>query len=401
MKISLNKILYPENKTKTLKEVKKEAYFENKNEIQNIPSYYHPSFLGNKEVSRVDILDAIKNNEPISNAGLKGVVYKLEKGGKSYAVKIGKDKSADFSNEAKILKSITGKLENCQEYVDYFKHPKTGTEILVSTFVEGGFGILETRDEFKNFFKTISTLDNKGILHGDLNMKNLIFDGDKIKLIDFGEGSFFKTGDTYDELYPSFVAKSNLVGFEHNGLQECVQMWEKPRETFIDYLKVKSDYYKEHSKSVKVFNLKTFDFEDNYSKVLKNPSNEVIKNEARRIDLLYTFEQADTAVNYDKNPNGGIFTWNLTVKKANDALNKINEALENKNLSDDERKYFSYQKKIIESFKNTFSDWGNSTIEWIKSSLKNPNSEHEIEFVKNMDKPFKKPVDIYSKIISN
>lgn len=401
MKISLNKISYPENKIEIYKEAKKDAFFGNKNEIQNTPSYYHPSFLGNKEISRVDVLDTIEKNEPISNAGLKGVVYKLEKGGKSYAIKIGKDKNADFSNEAKILKSITGKLENCQEYVDYFKHPKTGADILVSTFVEGDCGVLETRDEFKNFFKIIASLDDKGILHGDLNMKNLIFDGDKIKLIDFGEGSFFKTGDTYSELYPSFVAKSNLVGFEHNGLQDCIQMWEEPRETFINYLKEKSNYYKEHSKSIEAFNAKTFDYENNYSKVLKSPSDEVIKNEARRIDLLYTFEQADTAVNYDKNPNGGIFTWGLTIKKADDALSEINKALENKNLSDDERKYFNYQKEIMESFKNAFSDWGNSTIGWIKSSLKNPNSEHEIEFVKNMDRPFKKPVDIYSKIISN
>lgn len=401
MKISLNKISYPENKIEIYKEAKKDAFFGNKNEIQNTPSYYHPSFLGNKEISRVDVLDTIEKNEPISNAGLKGVVYKLEKGGKSYAIKIGKDKNADFSNEAKILKSITGKLENCQEYVDYFKHPKTGADILVSTFVEGDCGVLETRDEFKNFFKIIASLDDKGILHGDLNMKNLIFDGDKIKLIDFGEGSFFKTGDTYSELYPSFVAKSNLVGFEHNGLQDCIQMWEEPGETFINYLKEKSNYYKEHSKSIEAFNAKTLDFEDNYSKVLKNPSDKVIKNEARRIDLLYTFEQADTAVNYDKNPNGGIFTWGLTIKKADDALSEINKALENKNLSDDERKYFNYQKEIMESLKNAFSDWGNSTIGWIKSSLKNPNSEHEIEFVKNMDRPFKKPVDIYSKIISN
>lgn len=379
---------------------------EQNNEIGNIPAYYHPSFLGKKEkISREDILNEINKNRVISSKGLKGDVYRLDKYGKSYAIKVAKDRNNDFSNEAKVLKALPKEIDG-QKFVDYFKDEKTGKDILVSTFVQGKSGILSDEESFKNFFKNLSLLDEKGILHGDLNMNNCLFDKDKVNFIDFGEGSFFEPFEKASEPYPSFILKNNLINFEHNGIQDCIQGWQdtnvSPKEAFVEYLKAKGEYYSYRVKNLNGLKNKSLEnsisYEENYAEILKDPSLEVIKNEARRMDLLYTFEQADTAVNYEKNPNGAIKNWNLTIKKADRFLENIDEILNNENLKEEEKTYFRYQRKIGESLKKCFDNWGNSTKDWVKRSLIDPKSEHEREFVKNKDKEPVLVPDIYSMV---
>ena len=395
------------------KSVAKNSYANKKENSKELTSYKelgHLSFLGNKkEFKRVDILNAIRNNEPFSQAGLKGVVYKAKINNKTIAIKVGRDENCDFSNEAKILSKIPKDFNQSQQLIDYFKDPITNCDILVSSFVEGKKGILSSKEDFNNLFKNLFILDKEGILHGDLNMGNFLFDEDKIKLIDYGEGSLFEIGDTYSEMYPNFIAKSNVVNLEQNGIPDFIQKWKDnnidPKNAFKNYLGAKGEYYKKHSEFLKENNAdkKTINFEENYSKVLENPTDKIIKNEILRMDALCTFEQSDTAVNYTKIPNSAIRNWNLTISKVEKMKKNIEKELKNPNLSNEEKIYFSYQKEIANNLLKDFTDWGTSTIDWILGSFKKDEkdlSEHEIVFRKNKNKDMELPPDLYSIIFS-
>ena len=359
------------------------------------------SFSGKSAVSKTEAIETIDKTAPLSNAGFKGVVYKLDKDGKSYAIKVARSPEYKFDNEANVLKQVPEDI-NCQKFVSYFQHPTTNCDVLVSTFVDGKKSNLKTTDEFNQFFDMLLKLDMANVLHGDLNMQNCLFGSKGIGLIDFGEGEVFKTGATYDDyIYPEFVVKSNVVNLEHNGIPDCIQSWINDdvdsKECFKNYLISKSEYYQKHSAflSVQRQSPSAIEFEQNYSRVLKKPSDLVIENEARRIDCLYTFEHADTAVNYKKIPNAAIKIWNLTNQKAKSQLDFIDDVLNYANLSADERKYFEYQKDMITMFHEQFSNWGASTIEWLNGlSVRSDLSEYEKKFIENKDEQMSMPPNL-------
>ena len=363
------------------------------------------SFTGKIEISRTKVLEIINTLAPLSNAGLKGIVYKFDEGNKSYAIKVARLPEYKFENEAEVLKQVPNGI-NCQRYVSYFQDPKTNCDILVSTFVEGSKGVLKSKDDFNNFLELLLKLDKSGVLHGDLNMQNCLLNSEGIGLIDFGEGEIFKTGDSYDDfIYPNFILKSNIINLEHNGIPDCIKTWQKegtdPKECFKNYLSAKSKYYKTHAQFLDAKSKEAIDFEQNYSRVLKNPSDLVLENELRRIDCLYTFEHADTAVNYKNIPNSAIEIWNLTVQKAQEQLDFINSTLENSSLTADERKYFEYQKEIISLFCKQFSSWSTSTIKWL-NSLENKKNLSEIEkrLVENKDKSMPLPPNLTEMVLN-
>lgn len=409
-RINVVKGQYRANKNHAGFNLKENDLSKNENTVNDLPGgkfYSGLSFLGNRpEVSRSEVLNTIRNSEPISRAGLKGDVYKLQKGEKAYAIKIAKIET-DFSKEAEILKRVPKGLG--QEFTDYFKDPATGFDILVSTFAEGKKGTLQTKEDFKTFFDNLLFLDRAEILHGDLNMENCLFFGDKINLIDFGEGSIISTGDGYEEMYPPFMLKTNAVNLEQNGIPDCIKSWVQTgidtKETFKTYLNAKGEFYKSHAEYLAksgISNKDAINFETNLARVLSAPSERVVKNELRRMDALYTFEQADTAVNYAKSPKSAIRNWHLTIQKTEKMLSEIEENLALADLSKEERTYFEYQKTIAQTMLSDYKDWSTGTIGWIESSFEKPDnelSEHEKAFRQNRDTIMEMPPDLLSMVI--
>lgn len=389
------------------------------NKVQNLEKNYnitkeinlfYPNifFKGAKrEVSRSEALNTIKNSQPYSEAGLKGTVYKLTKDGKDYAIKVGKSNESDFSNEAEILKKVPKGLG--QEFIDYFKDPTTKRDVLISTFASGKSGYPSTQKEFKDFFEKLLILDNAEILHGDLNMGNCLFDNGSLNLIDYGEGSFFKIGDIYENyMYPDFITKSNVIKLEQNSVPEFIVEWTKAgldsKNIFREYLKAKGEFYSKHLQnyaSLTDKNLNTIKYEENYAKILQNPSDTVIKNELRRIDAIYTYERAHSVTHYEKNPAAIHREWNLAAKKAEIYLLKINEKLEENNIIEDEKIYLNYQKAIAQKMFDCYTDWGKGTIKWIDSFIQKPLQEldkYELPYAENKDKKVLPPPNLFNMV---
>jgi len=181
---------------------------------------------------------------------------------------------------------------------------------------------------------------------------------------------------------------------EHNGIPDCIKSWSKNNkdtyQNFKDYLKAKSGFYEKHLSLLKANGIESEDtiaYEENLSRVLKNPSDTVVENEIRRLDCLHTFEYADTAVNIENNITAAKRNWNLTVKKSQLQLGFIERNLQNPNLSDDEREYFTYQQKILQTFDKQFTSWSSSTFEWLDSlGARDDRSDIERRFIENIGK---------------
>lgn len=364
-------------------------------ELLGAKFYSSLSFKGLREVERGDVLNVIRTFEPVSSSGLKGIVYKLDKNGKSYAIKVARGNEFSFESEAEMLKN--NPLDGSQRLIDYFKDPVTNNDILVSNFVNGSMGVLESKKDFKSLMQKLVVLDEAGILHNDLNLGNILFDEDNVNLIDFGEGAFYNVGETYDEMYPSFISKTNLVNLEQGGIPDCILRWKQDgsdvKENFKNYLSAKSEFYNAHAKMLEekcgASAKKIVDYEKNLAAVLANPSDKVVENEARRMDVLYTFEDADTAVNYTKHPKDAIRNWNQAILKAKLMSQKTENEAFSLDISDEERKYFNYQHILANKLVSTYKDWGGSTINWINGIMTKADaklSEHERALKANKNK---------------
>jgi len=324
----------------------------------------------------------------------------------SYAVKVARSKDDDFSREAKILKRVPDRLAG-QKFVDYFRNPRTGRDILVSTFSDGKQGIMTEKKDFLKLFESLYVLDRSGILHGDLNMGNCLFDDGKINLIDYGEGSLFNSGDTYNIMYPDFIVKTNIVNLEQNGIPDCIQKWAENginvKQGFVNYLETKAEFYRSHKNLIeKTKNESAYAYEENLAEVLKMPDDDIIENEARRMDVLYTFEQTDTAVNYMKYPDSAIRNWDLTIKKAQVMQEKTAAILEDVSLTPQKRRYFEYQNQIAKKLLETFRCWGETTVDWIRTIETRPDDElsrHEKTLKENKGKQMELPPDLVSMVV--
>ena len=370
-------------------------------------------FAGNCHQSsfRDSIQSEIENGDSIAE-GLKGKVYKVDINGKTYAVKLAKNSDCNFEQEAKLLKALPKSLQNGQQFVDYYKD-KNGNDVLVSSFVKGSDGYLNS-DNFGNLFKTILLHDKANVLHGDLNAANIIFDDkNNINFIDYGEGRIFSQDEAHPELYPDIVTNSNIVNLEHNGIPDALQTWNKlglnTKDLFTDYLKSKGDFYSKHSQMLEQHPElnnqlgKCISYEKNLAQVLKNPSESVIQNEIKRMNILYTFEQADTSTNYEHKPLDSIARWNHTLKLTDEAGMFIDKQLEKSNLPVVEREYFENQKLINQSFCNNFTDWSTGTQQWL-FDIKDKNESQlssvaEKELKKNWSEEVRSPLPIDLRVL--
>ncbi|MBQ8887690.1 MAG: hypothetical protein IJY61_08325 [Candidatus Gastranaerophilales bacterium] len=339
------------------------------NKQSNIPTFYGRDLV--PQYSRTQTIEFLKNNPKPIAKGTDGIIYKL---GNS-AIKVGKTKETSFEAEAEILKQLPTSLKNSQKFIDRFNFE--GKDVLVSSFVQGTHKKALNPQDFQKIFEIIFEHDKVNIIHGDLNLGNIMFSTNgEISLIDYGAAT--QPTSTEVELYPSFVTNTNALKFENTGVCDSLKEWEKSRiadENFSEYLKSKADFYSRHAHLVHNNEMK--EYEENLSIVLKTPTKDITETELRRLKTLDLLEMADTATNYDNNPHSSIALWNETVESAKEYAEETAIKLQNE-TNEDRRKYFTFQHEIAKSFHSTLSDWRDGTLSWLYE-IKTPNFKPRTE----------------------
>lgn len=332
--------------------------------------------------NRGNLIAYLEQNPKPKAEGTDGIIYKFG----DNAVKVAKSKDTTFESEAEILKKLPKSLKTAQNFVDRFEYK--GKDVLVSSFVDGTHKQNLNSNDIGKIFEVILAHDKENIIHGDLNLGNIIFSQTgEVSFIDYGAATQPTSTDV--ELYPSFVMNTNALKFENTGINDTLKKWEEEGislERFSQYLKKKSDFYSKHKELATSTEIKAY--EENLATILQNPTKDIIESELKRIKTLDLLEQADTATNYDNNPYTSIELWNKTVEKASDyevyTTQKIKEA-----ETEIEQRYFEYQNEIAKCFHSTLTEWKNGTISWlyeIKDPTFVPRSETEERLKENWNK---------------
>lgn len=154
----------------------------------------------------------------VENAGYKlikiistGVYLAIDANGKKYIVKnyreIGLDGFPTYDNPEKCIQVLNSikKHENIQNLHRVFELNDSWSKVLITDYVQG---ITLARYLYKNPLKmgemftilgqiidAVSYLHSKGVVHRDLTPANIIWDGKKATIIDFGAATFIGARD--------------------------------------------------------------------------------------------------------------------------------------------------------------------------------------------------------------
>lgn len=348
------------------------------------------------------VFDLVNNPENYENIcigkGANGKAYKLSVDGRGVVVKIAKKKKdTGIDKEAEILEKLPPSLRETGQGLIAYGLNKDGYEFLVTNFVQGKNRIVPQNKEqiqsilLGNFFE----LDKAGIIHNDLSENNILINTEKSQanLIDYGRAYGFDIFKTKDErLLDNIMLDGNLMSFETQGICEYfIRLSQnsksgEARAFLSNYLDVKADY---HGERVKFLNTELakrasepdldiekikncIEYEKTLSKVLKNPSDEMIDLEALRLQMLYYFTSTTL---FEHKPASAVSSWMKTVMYARKYKETIQQKLDGCKENSDMKKYLEFQKQYAEHCFNSFSTWAHGAIIWILDVFSNPNKK--------------------------
>lgn len=229
--------------------------------------------------------------------GLSGVVLKSSFG------------SDDFSQEANSMINAPDELRSSQKFVARLRDDNTGKYYLLSTKVNGDAADFRrnpwTKNSLRNLFNSMFEMDKKGFYHGDLNNGNIRLDSNgNVGFIDyqFAENTSSVFNEKEKMILPDFIPVENSQMFEMAGIPYYLRdigNSSKAKSFLKTYLEAKSEYHKKRAdffsgaysyySSTKQ---QAIDFEKAQAEVFKNPTDDVLKLEAQKIQFLNSFREA-------------------------------------------------------------------------------------------------------------
>ena len=320
--------------------------------------------------NKVDQFEEKHDNAQFIGSGLFAKVYRLDGTNvvikESLPSKIARAANGDFSQEAKALSRLPESVKNTQRLVANVKTER-GNSYLLSTLVNGKKPEIPTynweQPHFNSLFRVLFELDKSGIMHGDLNRGNCLIARDgTTNLIDYQYADTFKFDDKdgNDRKYknPDFCAPSNAQMFEMANLPYyLVALRDKGgksliRETFVSYLKEKVKYCQNRANYLRYQNAnpEMIEYEQLQAKFLKNPSEEMIKLQALKLQVLYAFRQVFSVTDKNNESEKNIINTvpfylyaAACAKKLMDYTEKI---MRNNTTDDTLNKYLGYERKF-------------------------------------------------------
>ena len=292
--------------------------------IQNTYNKYSPTFKAIRTISISDkykpivpkiiceIENFTKSNKGFREIGegmfsrvyqmniIKNIVFKQTLGSDTYEV------------EEKALKMAPEKIKNSEKFIGRFFDDIKNEYFILTTRVSGKkanpnqVDCCWNKKRLDNFFSALFEMDKVGFYHGDLNTGNILLASkNKVNFIDYQWAK--KNKKTYSKnIIAEVLFNSNSQMFEMAGLPQYIQkLGRKNSRIFLrKYLQAKSNYSKIKSynieKIIESLNIITtnesIDKIKKYliaeSKVLSEPSEDLIKLEILKMQFLRTYRKA-------------------------------------------------------------------------------------------------------------
>ena len=240
------------------------------------------------------------------NSSLNNLVIKTTK----------KEYNDDYENEYNNLKAIPTEKIGGQEVVARFYNSSNGKYYLVSTLVPGKTASLINKysdSHFKSLFNKMFELDKLGIYHGDLNGKNILLNNSgSVNFIDYQWTQFVSKTNFYDKekvekmLLPRSVFPENAQMFEMASLPyylEALGSHSDKINFMKQYLRAKSAYHGNRAQHIakmvpnwytsqKYLIKQSLAEETAKAKIYREPNNDVLKLEAKKIQFLSDYRDA-------------------------------------------------------------------------------------------------------------
>lgn len=338
----------------------------------------------------------------------------------------------EFNKESKALKKIRNlpnSILNSSESQRLIASGTTdeGNKFIISTFVNGEKTNSKTNPltmvQIKSMMDKLLELDKTGTWYNDFNPNNWLTTKNDAQIIDYGCSWDFSPLKGEEDRYPSNVAPSNLIAFQDKGLIPCLvdfyeQKEKSPEEIkdmFKDYLMLRSDFHKERSEFMKNSGLSgqeidtRISYEELLSKILKEPSEDVVDLEAAKAQITYTQQMAYVDNWYGDNKDIYRDAHNQTYNKARyefkavpkytkryqdmieHTLKHIDEKdFSDKNYSKEELKeYLNYEKDFVNTYYNKLWSVGQRCI------------QDRVNIGSSVDKEYKDKITDFFEVLKN
>lgn len=174
-----------------LKDIAKRLGFKVKKDSKNIINDIIDGFKEYESYNKVENIDRYRRKEQLGDKGKEGTTYLVvTKECREYAMKtFRKQKSSSRLEKEAKLQELASSAGIAPEVIDvdtvskYIVMEKLDKHLIESMKKQGG--ALNARQQ-KQIIKIFQKLDNVGVFHGDSNILNYMYKGNKLYIIDFG-----------------------------------------------------------------------------------------------------------------------------------------------------------------------------------------------------------------------
>ena len=285
-------------------------------------------------------------------------VIKRSKPGKAVGI------NGDFSQEAQALLKVPKGFTHAQRLIG---NVETEDEnfYLLSTFVNGeipdGKKTKWDRKSLSSILKSLAELDTAKVYHGDVSRCNcLITEDGNVNLLDFQYCEKFGINGDENHRYnaerykvPYFIAPSNAQMFEESNFATYLSTIDEDeaRELFREYLEEKSKYHLKRAEGFAKQGARPeiVEYDRLMAKYLKNPSKEMLKLQAMKMQVLsthrYILSAMDTRKQDDLYNIMSAPTYYLhAIEDSNKMANYASE-MSKRTFDKDLQKLLSYEKE--------------------------------------------------------
>ena len=345
-----------------------------------------PEYEAKKDELRkeIEIFSKDRSNSEYIGKGIFSSAYQLNRM-PNVVIKESFDEDETFENEEKNLELVPETIKNTQKLVARAYDDKKMTYYLLSSKVEGDSPDPDrnpwTRAHLKTMFNTLYQMDREGFYHGDLNNGNMkLTSGGGVNFLDFQWSHKTDREDMFSEnprsILPSFMPCENAQMFEMAELPYYLNKMDnsfQAKQFLRTYLQEKSEYHRQRLGFISSLGTSGRGVEDAKAfekaqmAVLKNPGEDILRLEAKKIQFLNSFREAYKFIDENvKNKNilSAPSAYLTTMSHIQDFRNEVVKQKNRFFLGPNFGKYLDYQEKYGNYWFGKVQNWAPDTIKY-------------------------------------